>query len=166
MTFSSYTAAVRLLYSSNTFIFNDPQTFVFFPTTILADRFETIRSLELTVTTSYLITQVHQIPLQWTKVAGLFERMTSLQYLLIYVLESNEQLYPIASERLFLPLMQIRHVKRFLVMAGWDTFDKTLWESGEWKNRPFEVVGPGMLAARHVTRLSDVLEPSGRRGSQ
>lgn len=155
----SYTEAISILYSHNTFEFRDLLSFLCFPTTILPARINVIRNLQLTcrISNGYGYIQHEDIKLSpysdstWKNVCEIMKNMSSLQDLQVDLMMGEQAdlrmrgrplAHPLDGKQelqLFLPLMGIRQARKFVAIITWP-MQWNRYDARGWWDKPFELV--------------------------
>ena len=143
----SYTEAITILYSHNTFEFHELYPFISFPSSLLSSRFDAIRSLQLTLKLNHFV----GLPLEcsllspnnetWKRVCSLISNMQGLQNLRVE-LRMAERAEAFKAEEEFeslAPLMDILQVKSFMVCVGW-SMQWIPYNARGWWEKPFEII--------------------------
>lgn len=136
----SYIEGIPLLYTIPIFIFGHLPTLNSFPSTILPTRLHTIRSLTLNIgnpLASYEYLNEHQRA--WANTCKLLASMRGLTCLNVDVHLWKGGFPPIAEYEIFPPLMQIRHVEKFVVRVWWGMRGHRLWGMEMMKDRPYDI---------------------------
>ena len=124
----AYTEAINVLYSSNVYDINGPETMISFSKTILSHRLNAIRSLQLTWAFFYpgnIYSEYDKILLDgdealWTVCWAVIRGMNGLSDLLVWL--SMSPAIEAAQRResdLFQPLIDLRPKRRFEVRVSW-----------------------------------------------
>lgn len=136
--YSRYIEATPVLYSTNTFEFQDLDTFLGFTSHISPSAWNITRTIHLRVIDGFMLPAICGT-LKWQRVATVLATMQGLQQLLLHLDHWSYKTHPPIAEqetKILSPLMDVKRVKRFVVNVGW----KVLEDSDESKSKaPFDL---------------------------
>lgn len=143
---SSYSEAIEILYTTNTFSFFQPETLILFPSTLLPTRVPLIRHLAF-----HYYFRLRDIPHNWKRCCTLLRTLPCLQTLTITLSYYHVQWQlDLESEDILSPLVDVSVKGEFVVYIDWL---ERVREREVAEGAHFRVVRPeNMVVDKEVTR--------------
>lgn len=128
-----YVEAIDTLYQSQTFEMLNPETLILFCMTVLPQRLNVVRRLQLTYNMERREVREHPgFFSEWNRACGFLSKMRALEELEVYINDLYTYIFTsVPNEEILGPLTAVTAVKKFLVRISWKLPDTlSLMEDG------------------------------------